>query len=132
MPDYLGLSLSGNAFLGGGFGVDLTFGYVKDEGSFANLSLREGVGVDISAGIGINVGYYSGVGMPSSSGLSQLGSYQNFGSSINITSWQDISSMNGQPRVGDYWKGFSLDFSAGSKTVWGGSVGTSITTNPLR
>ena len=132
LPDYVGFSISGNAFVGGGFGGDLTIGYIKGEGLFGNASLREGVGMDISVGIGFNFGNYKGMGAPSAISLSNASTYQNFRAGINLTTWQDVASKSYNLRLGTNWKGVSLNISIGSKTFLGGSMGTSLTTKPLQ
>ena len=130
--DYFGARYYDND-LSNWLSVNFTIRYIKGEGLFGNASLREGFGFDISAGISFNFGNYSGPGSPSSEQLSKAGTYQNFGSAISYTSFQDVSkNRQGNLRVGLMWVGGSLNLSLGSKTIWGGSTGSLLTTKPLK
>lgn len=132
LPDYLAVSIYGNAIVGGGFGVSVTFGWVKGDGGFLNASFNQGIGFDISAGLSLSAGNYVGSGNPTAKSLAGLSTYQNIGSIFNITSFQDISSKDHTLRIGTNWQGGSLNLSFGSKTAWGGSIGSSLTTKPLK
>ncbi len=131
-PDMMGLQFSGNAFLGGGGAVDLTVGYMRNEGFFSNASLRIGVGVDISISAGIVTGNYTGGGSPTSSSLSGGSLYQNVGAGfMNCGAGQDIRPAK-KDNIGYNWNTRSIGVSFGTKTVYGGSAGVSITTKPFK
>jgi hypothetical protein len=132
LPDYMALSVNGNAFVGGGFGGSVTFGWVRGDGGFLNASSNQGAGLDISAGIGFSSGYYVGPGKPSAKSLAGLSTYQNLGSVVNFSAFQDVASKDQRLRIGTNWQGGSINFSLGSKTAWGGSAGTVLTTKPLK
>jgi len=112
--------------------VNFTIGYIKGEELFGNASLRVGSGVDISWGIGFSYGNYVETGKPSSSWFTGAGTYQNFGSVINFSSFQNISSNFGNLNIGDKWRVGTLNICLGSKTLLGGSTGVSLTTKPLK
>ncbi len=132
IPDYAALSISGTAIIGGGGGLDGTIGYVKGDGGFVNGSLRVGSGFDISFGIGFTIGNYTGTDKPTALSTAGANLYENGGAGfVSITLQQDVSSKNSKARIGKYWNYGSLGLTFGSKSFFGGSAGTSITTKPL-
>ena len=131
-PDYMGVSVNGNDIVGGGFGGNVTFGYVKGDGGFLNASFNQGVGFDISAGVSITAGNYSGTGKSTATSLAGPFTYQNLGPVLKVSAFQDVALKDQSLKLGTNWQGGSLNLSIGSKTAWGGSAGTSLTTKPLK
>jgi len=135
IPDYMSLSFSFNGTVGGGFSLDvINLGYLKNDGIFINSSLKEGMGYDLSLGPTFNYGYYKGSGNPDAGSLNGLGLYQNMGAfGISVGTWQGMSKNKaGELKPEMQWSGGSIGFSLlGSKSIFGGSVGTSLTTSPF-
>ncbi|MBN2758545.1 MAG: hypothetical protein JXR51_15340, partial [Bacteroidales bacterium] len=131
LPYYLALSLSGTFILGGGAGLDLTLGYVKNDGLFGNASLRVGFGVDMSLDAAMTVGSYSGFDKPTATSTAWANTYENIGFGLlSITFQQDVSSIGQTGALGLNWNYTSLGLTFGSKSIVGGSTGISLTTYP--
>jgi len=129
LPDYLAVSGSGNLYVGGGVGADITLAYIKGDGLFVNASVREGMGFDVSGGVSVTAGYHTGDGEMNGKSVAGTNVYENGGlGPLNIGAQQDMQTVSGV--VGKNWSYFSVGVTLGSKTVGGGSVGLSHTTNP--
>jgi RHS repeat-associated protein len=129
--DYVGVSYSGNAFVGGGGGGDINLAYVKGDGVFVNFTGKTGPGGDVSHGIKFTIGYYSGKGKPTAKSTTGPAIYEDGGAlSVTVGSSHDlsVSKETKGPTVGENWNFISFGFSLGSKTVAGGSAGVSYST----
>ncbi len=118
LPDMVGIQLSGSAIVGGGYTLDITFGYLKEYGLFLSVSPGAGIGFDISAGIGFCVGRsstysyskesLSGLSFTYSTGYGRAYYQQSFSATKN-----------------NHWKVSTYGISLGSSTLMGGSAGVS-------
>jgi len=134
LPDYAAVTISGDVVVGGGFGGDINFGYIKRDGFFMNFEGRAGSGFDISGGFSFTWGNYTGTNNPTGTSLSGIGIFQNIGFGlISGGAWQDVrkNPTTGLGEIGQTWRGGNLGFSFGTKSFFGGSFGTSYTTKPF-
>jgi RHS repeat-associated protein len=130
MPDYVSLTVSGTAIVGGGGGVDLNIVYVKGDGVDVTTGFRAGSGLDISGSVSVTTGSYSGEGVPTIKSTSGGNSYQNinFGP-ISVSTQQDLSTKG----VGQNWTYVSAGLGVGIKSlpIITGSAGVAVTSKPL-
>ena len=118
--DMVGFSISGNLIIGGGFTFELMGGIVVNDGSFLNLTVGAGCGVDASINVGMCFGTYLGEKESSVSGLKGVSGYSSFGMFGGYT--QTSVSLSSKDR----WAVSSFGLSYGSKNlVGGGSFGSS-------
>ena len=78
-PDMLGLQLSGNLVVGGGYTADVMLGYVRERGFFLSFASGAACGFDISAGIGLCLGRNLSSTYPSVNSLKGLSYSSSFG-----------------------------------------------------
>ncbi len=132
-PDMVGIQASANGIVGGGGNVSATVGYVRTDGFFLNVATAPAVGVDVSVSVSGVAAYYRGTGNPTSGSLSGGSSYQNVGAAfLTVGSFQNIyKDKDGSTTFGNIWLGGSVGLSFGSKTLYGGSAGISVTSPPL-
>lgn len=125
--NFIGVSFSGSAFVGGGTATELNFSYVKQDGVFMNPDFKTGPGVDISFGIMFTIGYFSGEGKPTAKSTTGSAIFENVGAfGVSAGTSHDISrSYDKKPIIGKKWNFISIGFSFGSKTLIGTSAGVS-------
>ena len=116
MPDMIGIQFSGSAVVGGGYTMDITFGFVKDAGLFCSVAPGASCGFDVSIGFGLCIGRTSSA-TPSRESLNGL----SYTSAIGYGSayFQYSHSALGNNK----WKTTSYGISLGSTTVFGGTAG---------
>jgi len=131
--DYVGVSYSGSAFVGGGGEAEINLAYVKGDGVFINADFKTGPGVDASHGIKFTIGHYSGEGKPTATSTTGPAIYENGGTlGVTASASHDLSKSNdGKPLVGKKWNFISFGFSFGSKTIAGASAGVSYYTTVI-
>ena len=130
MPDYVSLTVSGTAIVGGGGGADLNIVYVKGDGVDVTTGFRAGSGLDISGSVSVTTGNYTGDGTPTIKSTSGGNSYQNVNiGPIGFTTQQDLSNKG----VGKNWNYVSVGLGVGSKSLptITGSAGVTVTSKPL-
>jgi hypothetical protein len=130
ISDYFGISLYGNAIVGGGGGANVNIASVEGDGTAVNAGFNTGSGLDVSAGITFTFGNYTGTDKPTVSSTSGANTYEsiNFGS-IGITFEQDKSDEG----LGQNWNYTSISIGVGTKSlpIVTGSAGVTVTSKPL-
>jgi RHS repeat-associated protein len=92
VPDYLGVGVSGDLVVGGGFGIDLNLGLMKEDGLFVNAAFRSGSGFDISFSLNGTIAKYTGKDIPAAIGMSGVSAYENIGiGAVSVGAFQDVA-----------------------------------------
>jgi hypothetical protein len=134
--DYIGISISGAAFVGIGVYGELSLGYIPKDGLFLNFTYGGGFGVDISGSVNYTKGTYNGEGDPNAKVLGGVCEGWSVGALI-VSGGQSKDAIYTHTNEGletlrgSIWKTSAVGYTLGSKTLMGGHWRNSTTTQPL-
>lgn len=112
-PDMISISIGGKFFYVHGAAVEAGLVYVKWDGFGVFITVKAGVGSDVSIGGSVTIGWYNGDGQPSVKSLKGTSFYiEQSGNIVDLGASGDYSPDIGY--LGRPWKTFSVGHSKGS------------------